>query len=222
MSAGSPHRTPLVNLKVLHLHTLSQLRTCRFPPYFDRSANQSRRSAFSLRQSRVIVGNGAKRSCIWMVAERELCANSAVRSEVRPPKLRSSDLSGFQDVQPGVDIGGVVRTRFQRDPKVGTEEGATQLGHELFHSIGVIAEAIGHLDEVRLGGNGRRRSGRQGRLSPTPASASFNRYCNRIFIQHELVHAGTGCGKNNRPGGCRPSARSTYPKSNPSIGPYAG
>lgn len=51
-------------------------------------------------------------------------------------------LIGLEDLEPVLDVGRVIGTGLQRDPKVGTKERSTQLGHELFDGICVITEAF--------------------------------------------------------------------------------
>lgn len=58
-------------------------------------------------------------------------------------------LVGLEDLQPVVEVDGVVGTRFQRKPKVDAEEGSPQLGHESFDGVGLIGETLA---ELTLGG----------------------------------------------------------------------
>jgi hypothetical protein len=49
---------------------------------------------------------------------------------------------GFQDVKPGGDIRCMVRSRLERDAKIGTEECSADFRDEFFASVSVIGEAL--------------------------------------------------------------------------------
>lgn len=51
-------------------------------------------------------------------------------------------LVAFENLQPALDIGGMIGARFRRQAKISTKESRAQLGHQFFAGVAFIAPAL--------------------------------------------------------------------------------